>query len=328
MHGLHSETVNDRLSFAWPNRPSLLWRRPNVGVAEVPRALPARLAPFAALVVGAAAIGISPISVRLADVGPFASAFWRVTLALPMLWAWARLADGPGRPSQRFAPATILSGLAFSGTLIFWHPSVTHTSVANATFFATTAPIWVVLAGWLLFRQRVTGEVLLGLGLCLIGGAALLAQSFQLKPAGAIGDLLGVATGVFYGLYFLAVKAARKTMSAARLTFEATLITAAILFVVAFIAEPAILPRSSNGLAALLAMAWISHSGGQGLLAIALGRLSAAFSSLVIFLEAIAARALPGRSSASRSRSYRRSEASRSWLEFSSRGRGPVERLI
>ena len=46
-------------------------------------------APFAALVAGALAMGISPIFVRLADVGPFASAFWRGTLALPLLWTWA-----------------------------------------------------------------------------------------------------------------------------------------------------------------------------------------------------------------------------------------------
>jgi drug/metabolite transporter (DMT)-like permease len=36
-------------------------------------------------------------------------------------------------------------------------------------------------------------------------------------------------------------------------------------------------------------MALISHAGGQGLLAVALGRLPAIFSSLVIFLEAVAA---------------------------------------
>jgi drug/metabolite transporter (DMT)-like permease len=280
--------AEERLSFGPTIRPAWPGHAPNVSAADIALAL-GRLAPLAALVAGAVAIGVSPISVRLADVGPFASAFWRVALALPLLWAWARLADGPSRPSQRFAPATILAGLAFAGTLFFWHPSITHTSVANATFFATTAPVWVVLFGWLLFRQRATADVLMGLGLCLIGGAALLAQSFQLKPAGAIGDLFGVATAVFYGLYFLAVQAARKTTSAARVTFEATLITAAILFVVAFVAEPTILPRSGTGLAALLAMAWISHSGGQGLLAVALGRLSAAFSSLVIFLEAIAA---------------------------------------
>jgi drug/metabolite transporter (DMT)-like permease len=291
MGALRSEALDEPLPYDCPNRSSRLSRQSNVASAGFTSGLAARLAPFAALVGGAVAIGVSPISVRLADVGPFASAFWRVTLALPLLCAWARLADGPGRPSQRFAPATILTGLAFAGTLLFWHPSVTHTSVANATFFATTAPIWVVLFGWLLFRQGVTIEVLIGLGLCLIGGAALIAQSFQLR-VGVIGDLLGVATGLFYGLYFLAVKAARKTTSAARLTFEATLMTAAILFIVALVAEPTILPRSGKGLAALIAMAWISHSGGQGLLAIALGRLPAAFSSFVIFLEAIAASGL------------------------------------
>ena len=48
-------------------------------------------------------------------------------------------------------------------------------------------------------------------------------------------------------------------------------------------------PETLAGVAALLAMALISHSGGQGLLAFALGHLPAAFSSLVIFLEAVAA---------------------------------------
>ena len=247
------------------------------------------LAPFAALVAGAVAMGASPIFVRLADVGPFASAFWRVALALPLLYAWMRLADGKEATGERFSRAAVLSGLAFAGDLFFWHLAIVHTSVANATFFATTAPIWVVLFGWLLFRQRVTAGVLAGLGLCLIGGAALLAQSFGLKPAGALGDAFGIATGVFFGLYFLAVQAARKTASAARLTFEATLITAAILFVVAYTAESSMLPHTVRGVAALVAMAWISHCGGQGLLSIALGRLPAAFSSLVIFLEAIAA---------------------------------------
>ena len=185
------------------------------------------LAPFAALVAGAVAMGISPIFVRLADVGPFTSAFWRVALALPLLYAWMRLAEGAERSGERFSKATILAGLAFAGDLFFWHLSIVHTSVANATFFATTAPIWVVLFGWLLFRQKATAGVLAGLLLCLIGGTALLAQSFELKPAGALGDAFGIATGVFFGLYFLAVQAARKKASAARLTFEATLITAA-----------------------------------------------------------------------------------------------------
>jgi drug/metabolite transporter (DMT)-like permease len=47
-----------------------------------------------------------------------------------------------------------------------------------------------------------------------------------------------------------------------------------------------------RGWAILIALAWVSHAGGQGLLAVALGSLPAMFSSLVIFLEALAAAGL------------------------------------
>jgi drug/metabolite transporter (DMT)-like permease len=235
------------------------------------------------------AMGVSPIFVRLADVGPFTSAFWRVTLALPALWLWMRWAEGGARPQARFSRPVVLAGLAFAGDLLFWHSAILRTSVANATFFATTAPIWVVAFGWMLFGRRVGRETLIGLAMCLAGGAALVAQSLRLRPEGALGDGYGLATGVFFGLYFLAVEAARRRTGAARVTFEASVITAAILFVVAVAAEGRLMPSSLAGVGALLGMSWVSHAGGQGLLSVALGRLPATFSSLVIFLEAVAA---------------------------------------
>jgi len=53
-----------------------------------------------ALAFGAVAMGASVLFVRWADVGPYASAFWRVTLALPLLFAWMRLAHVP----EKWAP--------------------------------------------------------------------------------------------------------------------------------------------------------------------------------------------------------------------------------
>jgi drug/metabolite transporter (DMT)-like permease len=247
------------------------------------------MAPFAALVIGAVAMGVSPIFVRLAEVGPFTSAFWRVTLALPVLYAWMRVSERGTTGHRTMSRPTIYAGMAFSADLFFWHLSIVSTSVANATFFATTAPIWVVLFGWLLLRKRAPAAVLVGLALCILGGSALLVQSLQVKTSGALGDLYGLITGVFFGLYFLAVQAAREGTSAARVTFEATLITASLLLLAALGLEHQLLPRTLHGLAALVALAWISHAGGQGLLSVALGRLPATFSSLVIFLEAIAA---------------------------------------
>lgn len=249
---------------------------------------------FAALCLGAVAMGISPIFVRfaLADVGPFASAFWRVALSLPLLYAWMRIEEAKAPEGTKrvwFAKANVMAGLVFAGDLFFWHLSIRDTTVANATFFATTAPLFVVLITWLVLKQRVSRGTVIGLACCLAGGAALIGESLQIGATRIQGDLFGIFTAFFFGLYFLAVGKARKTAGAARVTFEASVVTSAILLIVALVLDPRVMPQTWQGVAALAAMSFISHAGGQGLLAIALGRLPAVFSSLVIFLEAVAA---------------------------------------
>jgi drug/metabolite transporter (DMT)-like permease len=256
---------------------------------------------FAALCLGAVAMGISPIFVRFAsasmggapaDVGPFASAFWRVSLCLPLLYAWKRIEERKApadAPRVRFSRATVLAGLVFTGDLLVWHLAILKTTVANATFFATMAPLVVVLVVWLVLRQKVSRGTFIGLGLCLLGGGALIGQSMQADPARLTGDLYGLATAFFFGLYFIVASKARKTAGAARVTFEASLITAALLLVVTLVFESRLMPQTWQGAASLFAMSYVSHAGGQGLLSVALGSLPAIFSSLVIFLEAIAA---------------------------------------
>ncbi|KAB0268935.1 DMT family transporter [Microvirga brassicacearum] len=257
--------------------------------------LESSLAPaFVALCVGAVAMGISPIFVRFAaaDVGPFASAFWRVALSLPVVYAWMVIEEKRApvdAPRRSYTRATVLAGLAFSGDLFFWHLSILNTTVANATFFATTAPLFVILIVWFVLKQRISRGTIVGLLFCLLGGGALIGQSLQVDPARIRGDLFGVATAFFFGLYFLAVGRARDNAGAARVTFEAGMVTSAVLLVIALLFDTRVIPHTWQGTAALTAMAFISQAGGQGLLAIALGRLPPVFSSLVIFLEAIAA---------------------------------------
>ncbi|MDB5592839.1 MAG: EamA/RhaT family transporter [Enterovirga sp.] len=249
--------------------------------------------PFLALVLGALAMGLSPVFVRWAapEVGAFASAFWRVALALPILYGWMRWEEaGTGR-GRTGAPA-LLAGLAFAGDLVFWHLAILATTVANATFFATTAPVFVVLATWLLLRRRVGPATFAGLALCLLGGAVLLGQSLAVSPDRLPGDAAGLVTAVFFAAYFLFVAAARKEAGAGRVVFVSSCVTAAVLLLVSLVLDGGRLwPQSREVWTALLLLALVSHVGGQGLLAVALGRLPAVFSSLVIFLEALAAAA-------------------------------------
>lgn len=239
-------------------------------------------------------MGISPIFVRLAEVGPLTSAFWRVALALPIIALWARAERNQQEAGQDnappWSPATFIAGAVFAGDLICWHLAIMHTTIANATFLATMAPVWVLLMSGLVLKEHVTLRMWASLALCLAGAAALTGSSFSANPERLFGDAFGILTSIFFGCYFLAMRAARTSgIGSGLLMFRSSLVTAALLFIAAWLMEGSFLPDTVKGLSALIAIALLSHAGGQGLLAYALGHLSAAYSSLVIFLEAVVA---------------------------------------
>ncbi|MCB1450101.1 MAG: DMT family transporter [Nitratireductor sp.] len=246
---------------------------------------------FGALVAGSMAMGVSPVFVRFAEIGPFASAFWRVTLALPilLLWAWLETRSDNRPLRLRWPVPILLSGLFFAGDLTFWHLAITHTTMANATLMSCLAPVWVLVLSSTFIGEKVPRRSFLGLAICLCGAALLIGSSYRIDPSRLVGDIYGIITSLFFGLYFLAIRVGRRSMNSGELTFASTTVTAIALLMVAVVSGNAFLPQTPSGYASLLSLGMISHAGGQGLLAVALGSLSAAFSSLVIFLEAVAA---------------------------------------
>lgn len=256
-------------------------------------ASPGLAAGIAALVFGAFAMGASVLFVRQADVGPFASAFWRVALALPVLAAWALFAArraGPAAPALDRMSA--LSGLFFAGDLICWHLAILGTSVANATVLATTSPVWVTLFAVAAMGERPRRAVWLGLTLCLAGALALVGQSARFDPHHLPGDAAGLVTAMFFAGYFLCVRRARLSRNAAAIMLISTATTTLVLGAVALALEPRLLPASGGGLAALLALALVSQVGGQGLMAIGLAAVPPVFGALVFFLEVVSAAVL------------------------------------
>src|SRR5947209_1177415 len=142
---------------------------------------PMRRAAFLCLLAGGCAIAFAPIFVRLAspEVGPVASAFWRTALAAPLLWIWLLASEHRGRTRNQAETKTwvrpqslaslALAGLFFAGDLGVWHWSIVWTSVANSTLLANLAPIFVTLAGWLIWQRKVSRLFLAGMFVA-IGG--------------------------------------------------------------------------------------------------------------------------------------------------------------
>jgi drug/metabolite transporter (DMT)-like permease len=244
-----------------------------------------------ALLVGAACTALSPIFVRLSEAGPTATAFWRVALAVPVLWLLYFFKSGPA--TRRYSgkwPLLLAAGVAFAGDLGFWHASVQLTSVANSTLLANLASIFVTLAAWIFLQQTPTRLFLAGLGAALAGVMLLVHTSLGFSSTGLVGDALGVLTAMFYAGYILAVKALRdRGETTLHLMAVTSTITALFLFPVALATGEPLLPSSASGWWILVGLALISHAAGQGLIAYALAHLRAAFSSVSLLFQPVMA---------------------------------------
>jgi drug/metabolite transporter (DMT)-like permease len=242
---------------------------------------------LAALVFGALVIGSTPILVRLATCGPAAAGFWRLAFATPMLAAMAaRGSGGFGAPSR----AMLLAGLAFALDLGCWHYSIRYTSVANATVLPNLTPVLVTLASWVWLKERPRPVFLAGMA-AAIGGAVLMAEASNVTRSGSLphlGDALAASTAVWYGLYFLAVRAARQTHSTARVMLWSCLVGAPLLLATALIAGEPVLPATTLGWAAAVGLG-LAHVFGQGSIAWALGRLPASTASVTVLVQPVAA---------------------------------------
>jgi len=263
-----------------------------------PSAAPAKLSSpgfaFAALMLGATCIALSPIFVRVSEAGPTPTAFWRVALAVPVLWLGLLLArrDASPAPATRLWPLLLAGGFAFAGDLAFWHTSIKLTSVANSTLLANLASIFVTLAAWLILRQRPSRLFLLGLACALAGVAILVRVSLRVSPTGLAGDALGVVTAMFYAWYLLTVKGLRdRGASTLQLMAITSSVTAVILLPVALASGEQFLPDSGSGWLKLAGLALVSHAAGQGLIAYAMATLPAAFSSVSLLFQPVMAAA-------------------------------------
>jgi drug/metabolite transporter (DMT)-like permease len=249
-----------------------------------------RLLPLLVVLVSASILGLAPILVRLTETGPAAAGFWRLVFALPLLLVLAGRpgGEGFGRPSKWM----LLAGLFFALDLSFWHYGIVMTSVANATVLCNLTPVVVTLFGWLVFKERPARLFILALALAM-GGAFAMAAGAQ-KGQGTnpvLGDIFSLSVAVWYSGYFLAVKAARSTAGAMKITFWATLAGIPPLGGVALLLGEDVIPATAAGWAACVAMG-LMHVAGQGGVAWALGRLPASITAVTILIQPLVAAGL------------------------------------
>ncbi|MBL7162952.1 MAG: DMT family transporter [Anaerolineales bacterium] len=166
---------------------------------------------YIALGFGILALGFSAIFVRSAEAPGTVTAFYRMVIGstlilLPFLGQARR---EPITTTPRAIWLSILGGIFFGLDLAFWSTGIVMSGAAIPTLMANTAPVWVGLGAWFIFREKQGLNFWIGLLLAMLGAAVILGQDFSRASNLGIGGVLGLCAAVFYGAYYLVAQRAR-----------------------------------------------------------------------------------------------------------------------
>lgn len=247
-----------------------------------------RLLAYIALAAGILSLTLSAFFVRWADAPAPVFAFYRMGIG-GILITPLFLRAGPKKqiPSRKLLLIPILGGLFTTVDLTLWNTGVQSTTIANATLLGNTAPIWVVLALWIIFKQKFTNKFWIGLVLALGGAAVVLGYDFFLRPHFGIGDTFALVSGMFYGGYYLATQYGRKNLNVVPYLWVVSMSASISLLIVSMVMGYKITGYSTQTYLAFLGAGVVVQCIGYVAIAYALGHLPASIVAPTLILQPV-----------------------------------------
>ncbi len=172
------------------------------------------------VLLGVASLSFASIFVKLADAPPLAIAVYRVSIAsliiAPYFLAKSKLP--PSIRSVRTIFPAVLSGIFLALHFTFWITSLQMTSVASATTFVNTTPLFTALLSWLFLRERLGKRVVAGLLTAMSGSIFLAGTDYAFSGEALLGDLLALSGALMATGYLMAGQILRRSLDLATYT--------------------------------------------------------------------------------------------------------------
>jgi len=166
------------------------------------------------LAVGVTAVGTSGPLIAAASAPAMAIAFWRNAIATivfapyVIVRHWSELRA----LTRRTLLLTLVSGLMLGAHFATWTPSAKLSSVASATAFAATQPIFAAVVARFL-GQHVPRRAWVGIIVAFLGVFVLSGVDFHASLRAFQGDLLALTAAAFAAVYMSIGAEVRKTVS-------------------------------------------------------------------------------------------------------------------
>ncbi len=242
---------------------------------------------LALIALGVAMLGfaLTPNFVRLSEIGPLATGFWRSLFAAPLLFAVHGLSvTRADRIVTEIRTSDfswlIFTSCAMAADLILFQSAVHHTSIANAALIGGLFPIVATLGAWLLFKEQITRLFLVGLVVALSGASLLIYSGGTALEPVALGDYFAAASVFSFSFYVLGLKRLRGRFSTATVMSWNLGISACVLLAAATVMGEALLPPSLYGWVILIAFAVVVDVTARTSYTYSFARLTASFNAV------------------------------------------------
>ncbi len=198
--------------------------------------------PYLVLLGGVLVVSTASILIRVAQGAGMSSliiAAGRLGFAALILTpiAWARARDELRQLEAREHWLGMLSGVLLAIHFASWISSLAYTSVASSVALVTTNPLWVGLATFFIFRERLSKPAVAGIVLTFLG-TILIGYSDSQQSSGSnpmLGNGLALLGAITVSGYFLIGRTLRRTLSILAYIWIVYTSAAVVLLVVALI---------------------------------------------------------------------------------------------
>lgn len=236
---------------------------------------------------GVAFLATGGILVKLSNLPPISTGFYRLLLSIPILYPFAKKELNKLEKKDIFL--ILFAGSFFAMDLVFWNISLHMTTVANSNLLANMVPFTIIPISYFVYKKKLPKFFLIGLIITLVGVTVLVSGKFSPSLKSFEGDAFAFVASIFYSLFLLRVSEARKRVSALTIMFIAGIGGSITFFIVMLPFEGIHYPKTVYEFAPLIATALVSQVFGQGILSYCAGKLDVLLSSALVLTQPVIA---------------------------------------
>jgi drug/metabolite transporter (DMT)-like permease len=246
---------------------------------------------YLVLALGVVSVAFAAIFIRLAEAPSIVTAAYRLCIAALVITPFAITRAGKElrQLNRNQILLAICSGAFLALHFALWITSLKYTSVTSSVVLVAISPIFVAVASYLLFKEKINGRVITGIAVCVIGTVVIGLTGWQSGGTSLKGDILAFLGAMAVTGYLLIGRKLRQKMGLLSYIFLTYTTAAVILLAAALIMGESLVGYSRKTYLMFVLLALVPQLIGHSSLNWALRFVSATMVTIAVLGEPVGA---------------------------------------